>query len=79
MQGSLSIEDYVERNISPELNKALKVFSIAVKVWGDGIVDASKRAADVSGVNAETVRRWAAHYYLSLVNVDPSVIDHSGI
>ncbi len=41
---------------------------------GDGIVDASKRAADISGVNAETVRKWTAHYYLSLVNVDPSVI-----
>ena len=57
-QGSDSIEDYVERNISPELHKAtaLKVFSIAIKMWGDGIVDASKRAADISGVNAETKR-----------------------
>ncbi len=57
-QGRHSIEDYVERNISPELHKAtaLMVFSIAVNTWGDGIVDASKRAADVSGVNFVSVQ-----------------------
>ncbi len=38
--------------------------------WGDGIIiDA---AADVSGASIETVRRWAVHYYLSSVHVEPS-------
>ncbi len=30
------------------------------------------RAADVSGTSIETVRRWAVHYYLSLVRIEPS-------
>ncbi len=38
---------------------------------------ASKRAADVSGASIETVRRWAVHYYLSLVHVEPSAIDNA--
>ncbi len=33
----------------------IRVFSVAVNVWGDGILEASKKAADVCGINAETV------------------------
>ena len=35
-------------------------------VWGLGILDASKLAADVLGVAAESVCRWANHYFVSL-------------
>ncbi len=80
-QGSQSIADYIERNISPELHKgtALKVFSTAVHMWGNGTLDASQKAADVTGVNVATVRRWAANYYLLLVSVQPCEVDDDGI
>ncbi len=44
-------------------------------MWGNGILDASQKAADVTGVNVATVRRWAANYYLSLVSVQPCEVD----
>ena len=67
------LDEYVERNIRPEVNKAiaLRIFNTAVDVWGDGIMSASQKAADVVGVNRETERRWAADYYLVLVDFDP--------
>ncbi len=29
----------------------IRVFSVAVNVWGDGILEASKKAANVCGIN----------------------------
>ena len=71
------LDGYVERDICPETNKAmaLKIFNTALTVWGDGIMDASRKAADVMGVSGETVRRWAADYYILLIDFDPSDID----
>ena len=75
--GTECLDAYVERNTSHEMSKAiaLKVFKSAICTWGEGIVEASQRAADVSGNSVETVRRWAVDYYTSLVGIPSSVID----
>ena len=53
----------------------LKVFQSSIRTWGEGIVEASQRAADVSGNSVETVRKWAVDYYTSLVGTPSTVID----
>ena len=46
--GSECLDEYVERNTSQGINKALvlKVFQTAISTWGEGIIEASQRAAD---------------------------------
>ena len=68
----------MERNVSTEMHRALaiQVFTAGVTLWGLGIVEAASRVADVTGVSAYTVRKWASQYYMSLVDVSPESIDH---
>ena len=75
--GSEFVDGYFERNTVPEIQKAcaLKVFNTAVNVWGDGIVEASRKASDVSGFHCNTIRKWASDYYLSLIGTDPDNVD----
>ena len=75
--GSECLDEYVERNTSQEINKALalKVFQTAISTWGERIIEASQRAADVSDNCVVSVRKWAVDYYTSLVGIPPSEID----
>ena len=76
-RGASYIDDFVEQGVSPEILKALalKVFNLAIAGWGDGIVEAAAKAGQVVGVNGKTVQRWAAYYYISLLDIDPSEVD----
>ena len=70
-------DNYIERNITTEMQKAIAIqlFSTATKCWGKGILEAASLAADVTGVSAFTIRKWASEYYLSLVDVAPDSVD----
>lgn len=57
----------------------IQLFSTAVKVWGMAILEAARHAADVTGVSAYTVRKWASDYFLSLVNTAPDDIRQNEI
>ena len=54
----------MERNTVLEIQKAcaLRVFNTAVTVWGDGIIEASRKASDVSGFHCSTICKWASDY-----------------
>ena len=69
--------EYVERNTSHELSKALsiRVCQTAITMWGEGILEATQRAADVSGNTAATVHRWLTEYHTSLIGIHSSEID----
>lgn len=75
--GKERIDNYIERNITTEMQKAIAIqlFSTATKCWGKGILEAASLAADVTGVSAFTIRKWASEYYLSLVDVAPDSVD----
>ena len=45
---------------------AIQVLVTGMNVWGLGILDASKLAADVLGISPESIRRWENHYLVSL-------------
>ena len=79
--GSKFIDGYLERNTVLEIQKAcaLRVFNTAVTVWGDGIIEASRKASDVSGFHCSTIRKWASDYYLSLVDTDPHIVDDDAV
>ena len=66
--GQTSISNFIEGNTSWEIRKAfaIQVLVTRMNIWGLGILDASKLAADVLGIVAESVRRWANHYFVSL-------------
>ena len=55
---------YVQRNVSFEIQKALAINIVvtAITKWQCGIIEATKRAADCCGFNAETVRRWISTF-----------------
>ena len=55
---------YVQRNVSFEIQKALaiNIVAIAISKWQCGIMEATKRAGDCCGFNAETVRRWISTF-----------------
>ena len=71
----------MERNICTEMHRAfaIQVFTAGITLWGLGIVEAASQAADVTGVSAYTVRKWASQYYMSLIDVAPESIDHDVI
>ena len=75
--GKEKLDNYVERNVTTDMNKAfsLQVFTAGITLWGLGIIEAASRASDVTGVSAYTIRKWASHYYMS-VDVAPESIDH---
>ena len=75
--GCEHLSEYVERNTPCELNKALalKVFQTAILMWGEGVMEASQRAADVSGNSVWSVRKWAADYHMSLNDIPSHEID----
>lgn len=39
-------------------------------------MEAASRAADITGVSAYTIRKWATQYYFSMIDVTPDTIDH---
>ena len=57
---------YIERNTSIGMLKAIAitVFSTAVSSWGMGILEVAQKAADVTGVSVNSVRKWAAMYFV---------------
>ena len=57
----------------------LKVFQTAISTWGEGIIEASQRAAEVSNNCVVSVRKWAVDYYTSLVGIPPSEIDNDTV
>ena len=69
--------DYVEHNTSHEVSKALaiRVCQTAITMWGEGILEASQRAAEMSGNSAATVHRWLIEYPTSLIGIYPSEIN----
>ena len=71
--GSKYISEYFERNTSLEIQKAsvIMVFSTALNVWGDSILEACEKASDVSGFSCKTVHKWVTEYYLSLLKLMP--------
>ena len=77
--GFNGITTYVDTNVSSETHRAftLVVFSTAIATWGLSITQAAQCAADVTGVSAYTVRKWASLYYLSLVGTSPDDIDNT--
>ena len=79
--GSKYISEYFERNTSLEIQKAsvIMVFSTALNVWGDGILEACEKASDVSGFSRKTVHKWVTEYYLSLLEIDASEIDDDSV
>ena len=60
--GKQKIDKYVERNVCTEMHRAfaIQVLTAGVTLWGLGIVEAASRAADVTGVSAYTVQKWAS-------------------
>ena len=66
--GKTSISNFIEGNATWETKKAfaIQILVTGMNIWGLGILDASKLAADVLGVSPESIRRWANHYFVSL-------------
>ena len=62
------ISNFIKGNALWEIRKAfaIQVLVTGMNVWGLGVLDASKLAADVLGVATESERRWANHYFVSL-------------
>ena len=67
-RGSELVDDYAQKNISPEVNKgmALKIFITAVSKWNEGIMDAAQRAADVLDISVWTVHKWTVDFYMAI-------------
>ena len=55
---------------------ALQVFSTAITSWGSNLLTAAQFAADVTGVSAYTVKKWAAAFYTSVGGMSVDDIDN---
>ena len=67
-KGQQCINNYVARNVSWEIQKALAIqmMTAAMTELDKGIVEASKFAAAVTGFSHQVVRRWAFAYFSNL-------------
>ncbi len=75
--GMKSIEEYIGRNATFDMQKAfaIQVFCTAVSTWGQGVIDACNSASAVTGYSAWTIRKWVSSYFLTIGST-PEPIDN---
>ena len=61
------LKTYIQHNTAYEIQKAsaISIMATAVTVWGCSILEAANKAAECTGYNAESVRKWALSFFSS--------------
>ena len=74
---SNSLGLFMERNLSPEMMKALAVHiaSQAILQHNMGIMTASKLSASITGCSDQVIRRWTREYNLTFQEMDQDTLD----